>query len=276
MRFGICVIAVLAIAVIYMSCNKHTIQKPTSSCSKGLNGWSDSKDPSQRTQLSFDGQHHVVKEETPHDITSYEFNHDSVFIKEFNKEEDRYVSEFKGKLDNNRRLLSGVATSSYIPTSPDTVFHTFMYNNAGFLLTEKRVSSSSDTFLLQYEYANNLVKSVKTFTNGVLYNSKEFVYYNDNDFSYSLPEETKFKRNINNLVGLAGNKLIKTVVSTGRNGKQKYKLNYEYQMDANGYASKMISKKGRKVSGVVTYYYDNTYQATGNPVAARNASGSHM
>jgi len=222
---------------------------------KVLNSWSYSTNPQLRTEFNFNEAQKVTTEETDSDISSYDFINDSVIIREFSKEEKRYVYEFKGRLDNQNKLISGTATSSYIPNTPDTVHHVFEYDKEGHLISEKRISFSSDTFRIGYEYEDDVVRKVSTYTSGILYNTKEFTYY-DSDLSYDLPEETKFRRNINNLVGRSKQKLVKKVVSTGRNGKQKYILNYEYQMDENGYASRMISKKGKKVSGVTTFHYE--------------------
>lgn len=267
MRFCILLVAILAITFIYVSCNKHTIQKSTGNINKVLSGWEHSANSELRTQLSFDETRNVVKEETGNDISSYEFAGDSLIIREFNKEENRYVYEFKGKLNNQKRLVSGIATSSYITTTPDTVHHMFEYNKEGYLLTETRLSSSPDTFRIKYEYEDNVVKKAMTYSDSVLFNTKEFTYY-DNDLSYSLPEETKFRKNINKLVGRSGQKLIKKIVSTGRNNKKRYILNYEYEMDANGYASKMISKNGKKVKGIISFYYGQAVNTSNMSVAA--------
>ena len=267
MRFCILLVAVLAITFIYVSCNKHTVQNYTGNINKVLSGWEHSTDPASRTQLSFDEGRNVIKEETGNDISSYQFVNDSLIIREFSKEENRYVYEFAGRLDNQKRLVSGIATSSYITSTPDTIQHFFEYNKEGFLVTEKRISASSDTFRIQYEYEANVVKKVLTYSDTVLYNTKEFTYY-DNELSYTLPEETKFRKNINNLVGRSEHKLVKKIVSTGRNGRQKYMANYEYQMDANGYASKMISRKGKKIGAVMTFYYGEILNASNKTLAA--------
>lgn len=254
MRLCLLLVAILAITIIYVSCNKHTIQKSTVAVNKVLDGWSNSTNPQLHTDLSFNEAQKVTIEETDSDISSYHFVNDSVIIREFNKEEKRYVYEFKGRLDNQNKLISGTATSSYIPNTPDTVHHVFEYDTKGHIISEKRISSLSDTFRIGYEYEDDIVKKVSTYTNGVIYNTKEFTYY-DNDLVYDLPEETKFRRNVNKLVGRNEQKLVKKVISTGRNGKQKYVLNYEYKMDEHGYVSRMISKKGKKVSGVMTFHY---------------------
>ena len=268
MRFCLLLVAIFAITFIYVSCNKHIIQKSTVSVNKVLNGWSHSTNPQLRTELSFNEAQKVTKEETDSDISSYHFMNDSLIIREFNKDENRYVYEFKGKLDNQTRLISGTATSSYIPNTPDTVHHAFEYDKKGHLISEKRISSLSDTFRIDYEYEDDIVRKVSTYTNEILYNTKEFTYY-DNDLSYDLPEETKFRRNINNLVGRSEQKLIKKVVSTGRSGKQKYILNYEYKMDESGYVSRMISKKGKKASGVMTFNFEPASNVSKMSIAAK-------
>src|SRR5688500_2413475 len=177
MRFCLLLVAILAITFIYMSCNKHTIQKSSGNINRVLSGWSHSTNPELRTQFFFDETRNIVKEETENDISSYQFMQDSVIIREFNKEENRYVYEFMGKLDNQQRLVSGTATSSYFISAPDTVNHFFEYNKEGYLLAEMRLSSISDTFLIKYEYDDDMVKKVSTFQNSVLYNTKEFTYY---------------------------------------------------------------------------------------------------
>lgn len=269
MRFCILLVAILAITFIYVSCNKHTIQKSTGDINKVVSGWAHSSNSGLRTELSFDQARNIVKEETDNDISTYQFVNDSIIIREFDKEENRCVYQFAGKIDSQKRLVRGIATSSYITTAPDTVHHFFEYNKEGYLLTETRRSSSSDTFLVRYEYEDIVMKKVTTFSNSTVYNTKEFTYY-DNELSYSLPEETKFRKNLNNLVGHSNQKLVKKIVSTGKNGKEKYISNYEYQMDANGYASRMISRKGKKIGGVVTFYYGETVDPLNKAVAANN------
>ena len=268
MRFCISLVAILAITFIYVSCNKHTIQKPVGISDRTLSGWSHSDDPQQRTQLTFDDSMQVVREETGNEISSYQFTKDSVIIREFHKDENRYVYEFKGRLDGKKRLLSGTAFSSYVTTAPDTVHQFFTYNKAGALSMEKRISNLTDTFVVTYEYEDNVVAKVKTYSNGQLYNTKEYTYYDD-ELSNGLPEEVKFRKNVNNLVGVAGHKLIRKITSIGGNGKEKYKLNYEYQMDGNGYASKMITKRGKKVSGVMTYFYVPTTNDLNKSLASK-------
>ena len=268
MRFSILLAAILAATVIYVSCNKHTTQKSVTSSNKVVSGWSDSSRPELKTQLVFDGSNEVIKEETINDYSTYQFSSDSVIITEFNKDENRVVYQFKGKLDSLKRLVSGCATSSYILSAPDTTSHIYVYNNEGYLLNETRTSSTSDTFEIIYNYEDNVVKRVATYTNGILYNTKEFSYY-DNDINYSLPEETKFRKNLNNLVGRSSAKLLKKTVSIGKNGKEKYTVNHQYTFDPNGYAARMISRKGKKVTGVISFYYGERLSSIANSVAAK-------
>ena len=255
MRFCLLLVAILAITFIYVSCSKHSIQKSTVTANKIVNGWSHSANPELRTQLSFDELQDVVREETDSDISTYQRLGDSVIIREFNKEENRCVYEFKGRLDNQKKLVSGIAISSYILNTPDTIRHMFEYDGEANLLSETQISSVSDTFVVKYEYEDKIVRKVSTYSNSILYNTKEFTYY-DFDLPYDLPEEIKFRRNINHLVGRSAQKLVKSMVSTGRNGKQKYIQKYEYQMDETGYASRIIRRKGKKVSDITTFSYE--------------------
>ncbi|MBC7827259.1 MAG: hypothetical protein H7122_05910 [Chitinophagaceae bacterium] len=266
MRFCILLVAIIATACIYMACNKHTSQRPVAGQNKILSGWVDSANAGLATHLTLNEAQHVTKEESDNDIASYQFSGDIVIIREFNKEENRYVYEFVGKMDSNKRLLSGIATSSYISSTPDTVYHDFVYNGEGCLVKETRISDVTDTFLIKYEYEDKMLKKVLTYSNGTLFNTKEFTYY-DNDLSCDLPDEFKFRKNINNLVGLSDQKPVKKIVSAGRNGKQRYILNYEYKMDRNGYAFQVIGRKGKKVSGVTTYYYNSTLNSSNVSVA---------
>jgi hypothetical protein len=268
MRFCISLVAIFAVMFIYVSCNKHTVPKSTGNINMTLSSWEHSSNPGFHTQLSFDEMHRIIKEETGSDISSYEFSTDSLTITELNKEENRYVYKFKGKLDNQKRLVSGVATSSYLPTAPDTVQHLFEYNKAGYLLTELRISSSSDTFRIKYEYEDNMVKKVSTYSDTILFNTKEFTYY-DRELSCSLPQETKFRQNINNLVGRSEQHLVKQVISTGRKGKKKYILNYEYQVDKNGNATKVMTKSGKKTKTIVSYFYAHAADNSNTAVAAK-------
>jgi hypothetical protein len=268
MRFSILLAAILAVTFIYVSCNKHTSQRSTTRTSdKVLSGWADSAQPALKTKLTFDGSNEIIREETANDYSTYEFSRDSITIREFSKEEDRLVYEFKGKLDSLKRLISGTATSCYIISAPDTVQHQYEYNAQGYLLSEKRISGAVDTFSIVYEYEENLVTKVSTYSNNVLYNTKEFTYY-ENEIRYSLPEEIKFRKNLNHLVGNSSNKLLKKTISMGKNGKQTYTVNHQYSFDPNGYASQMINKKGKKVSGVVNFYYGEKSSGIENSVAA--------
>ena len=268
MRFCISLVAILAVTFIYVSCNRHSVQKPVANSNKILSGWSYTGKSDLDTRFTFNERNHVIKEETAHDISTYDLRGDSVIITEFSTDENRVVYEFKGRLDKKSRLVSGLAVSSYITTAPDTVEHMFQYNSNGFLSMEKRIAKSSDVFLVKYEYDEGVLSKVETFTNGHLFNTKKYQYY-DEFLSYALPEETKFRKNVNNLVGLSGNRLVKKVISTGRNGKENYKLNFEYQVDQDGYAAKMISKKGKKANVVMTYLYDDVIAGVDQSVAAK-------
>ena len=97
MRFCLLLVAILAITFIYVSCSKHSIQKTTVSVNKILIGWSHSANPELRTQLSFGPSQNVVREETDEYFSSYQLKNDSVTIREFSKEEDRCVYEFRGE-----------------------------------------------------------------------------------------------------------------------------------------------------------------------------------
>ncbi len=269
MRFAILVISFLAIGFIYIGCNKYSIQKPIPRPEKMVSGWMDSGNADDKTKYFFDQANHVTKEESGSEISSYEFLKDSVIIKEFSKDENRFVYEFRGRLDTNKSLVSGVANSSYITSAPDTVYHRFEYNKDGFLTWEERISTSSDSFSIEYEYEDNQLKKAFTYSNGELYNTKEFEYY-QNDFTPGLPENFKFRKNINRLVGRSGEYLIKKIVSTGKSGKQRYILHYEYQKDADGYAYKVIGKKGKKTRTVVNYFYAPLSNSSAGLLAAVN------
>ena len=269
MRFAILVISFLAIGFIYIGCNRHSIQKPIPPPEKIVSGWTDSANAEDKTQFIFDEANHVTKEESNNETSSYEFVKDSVVIREFNKDENRFVYEFRGRLDTGRRLVSGIANSSYITTAPDTVYHSFDYNKDGFLTKEERISKTSDIFSIEYKYEDNQLKKIFTYSNGKLYNTKEFEYY-QSDFMPGLPEAFKFQKNINRLVGRSSEHLIKKIVSTGKNGKRNYILRYEYQKDPHGYAYKVIGKKGKKSRTVVNYFYAPLSNSSTGLLAAMN------
>ena len=269
MRFIITIISFSALGFVYLGCNRYSIQKSITRPEKMVSGWMDSSNADDRTQYLFDHANHVTKEESANQISSYEFVKDSVIIREFNKDENRFVYEFRGRVDASNRLVSGIANSSYIPTAPDTVDHSFHYNKDGFLTKEERISTASDIFSIEYEYKDNQLNKVFTYSNGELYNTKEFEYY-QSDFMPGLPEPFKFQKNINRLVGRSSEYLIKKIVSTGKNGKQKYILRYEYQKDPHGYAYKVIGKKGKKGRTVVNYFYAPLSNSSTGLLAAMN------
>ena len=269
MRFAISVMSFLTFGLIYIGCNRHSIQKPIPRPEKMVSGWVDSGNADDKTQYIFDQANHVTKEESASEISSYEFLEDSVIIKEFSKDENRFVYEFRGRLDTNKRLVSGIANSSYITTAPDTVYQCFEYNKEGFLAREERISASSDSFSIEYEYKDNQLKKAFTYSNGELYNTKEFEYY-QTDFTPGLPENFKFRGNINRLVGRSSGHLVKKIVSKGKNGKQKYTIRYEYQKDPDGYAYKVIGKKGKKTRTVVNYFYAPLSNSSTGLLAAVN------
>ena len=162
MRFSILLAAILAATVIYVSCNKHTAQKSVTSSNKVVSGWSDSSRPELKTQLVFDGSNEVIKEETINDYSTYQFSSDSVIITEFNKDENRVVYQFKGKLDSLKRLVSGCATSSYILSAPDTTSHIYVYNN-GTAKSPEQGEQAGPFFTYQVRNQNNETNSYRRY-----------------------------------------------------------------------------------------------------------------
>ena len=260
MRLGILIISMMVFASIYIGCSRFTIQNSDTYSSYIVQGWIDSANPQLETRLTFDLVNpfdlvnHVTKEESGIEAVFYEYLRDSVIIKEFNKEESRFVYEFRGRLDSRGRLISGTATSSYVSTTPDTVQHFFEYNEDGFLSKETRLTNFTDSFVIKNEYDGKNLKQQLTYSGGVLYNTKDFEYYS-HLLNPGLPEGFKFRNNLNNLVGRSGESLIKKITSIGKNSKKKYIQTYEYQNAGEGYTYTAIGKKNKKINSTTTYFY---------------------
>ncbi len=60
---------------------------------------------------------------------------------------------------------------------------------------------------------------------------------------------------MNELVGNTSRHLVKKITFVARNGKLNYSFNFEYETDDEGLPLKLITRKGKKVSGATTYFY---------------------
>ena len=255
MKFMLLTVATVAFAVIYLACNRNTAQGSTIQ-PVIVTGWK--MDVSGNASFQFDRDQRVIKEETENDVTSYVFSNDSVSITEFNKSENREIYSFSGKLDSNNRIIGGRSIATYIPTSPDTIQHSFLYNSTGQLSEERKSFSTKSEYRIRYTYKSGELTTVATYMNGVLCNSKEITYY-DGIPGYGIQEQLKFHKNINNLVGKSNQSIVKDITSFGPKGDKKYKLRYAFEKDRRGYPLKLISRKGKKIENTITFTYKSTF-----------------
>ncbi|NII23847.1 hypothetical protein HB364_02065 [Pseudoflavitalea sp. X16] len=239
----------------YVACRHMKVQHGTPVIRKNLVKWESKGDATASAQLTKDEQGRITGIENDTEINTFRYWSDSLMLLEHAKPETRVVYEFKGKLDNMGRLLSGVAIAAYADYNPDTVYHRFEYNATGGLVKEFRDYGKDGIYIITYEYKNGDVVKICTWYNNELYNTKELEYYADKKNLTGL-EDFKFRKNINNLVGNTSRHLVKKITSVARGGKINYSFNYEYETDMEGLPVKLITKKGKKVSTVTTYFYE--------------------
>lgn len=237
----------------YVACRQMKVQHEIPVIKKDLVKWENSGDAASSACLTKDEQGRIIGIENETEINTFRYWADSLLFLEHTKPETRIVYEFKGKLDSAGRLLSGVAVAAWGDYTPDTVYHRFEYH-AGFLVKEFRDYGKAGIYTITYEYKNDDVIKICTWHNNVLYNTKELEYYTGKKNLTGL-EDFKFRKNINNLVGNTSRHLVKKITSVGRGDKVNYSFNYEYETDGEGLPVKLITKKGRKISSVTTYYY---------------------
>lgn len=237
----------------YMACSFVKVQHANPVIKRNLVKW-ESTDAASSTRLEKDLQGRITSMENNAEVTAFKFWADSMLLTEYSKAENRVVYEFKGRLDHTGKLVSGLAIASYSSWKPDTVSHRFKYNVAGYLVKEFRDYGKAGTYTIVYEYEEGDAVRIYTWFNNDLYNTKELEYYRKKDNLTGL-EDFKFRRNINNLAGNISRHLVKKITSLARNGKLNYSFNYEYETDEEGLPLKLITKKGKKVNSVTTYFY---------------------
>ena len=240
--------------IVYMACVSIKGTRTNPVIHKNLVKWERTGDSAATTSLVKDSLGHITTLETNLERNQFTFCNDSLVLTEFSKEENRMVYYFKGKIDSTGKLTSGVAIASYAAGSPDTVVHHFEYNEAGYLAKEFRDYGKNGVYTILYDYEKGDAVKIYTYYNDQLYNTKELEYYGSRDNLTGL-EDFKFRRNINRLTGKTSSHLVKKITSIGRGGKLNYSFDYEYETDEEGLPVKQVTKKGKKVNAVTTYYY---------------------
>jgi hypothetical protein len=243
---------VVSSVTVYMACISIKGQRINPVIHKNLVKWESTGDSASSTSLQKDTLGHITTLETSLEINRFLFCKDTVMLTEFSKEENRIVYSFTGKMDSTGKLTSGVAIAAYSP-SPDTVIHHFEYNTEGYLSKEFRDYGKNGVYTILYEYEQGDAVKIYTYYNDELYNTKELDYGSRKNVTGL--EDFKFRRNINSLTGKTSNHLLKKITSTGRGGKLNYSFDYEYETDEEGLPVKLVTKKGKKVSSVTTYFY---------------------
>jgi YD repeat-containing protein len=237
----------------YMACSFMKAQHADPVIKRNLVKW-ESTDAASSARLEKDPQGRISSLENNAEVNAFKFWADSTLLTEYSKTENRIVYEFKGKLDSAGKLMSGLAIASYSSWKPDTISHRFEYNAAGYLVKEFRDYGKAGTYTIVYEYEAGDAVKIYTWFNNELYNTKELEYYPQKDNLTGL-EDFKFRRNVNNLTGNVSRHLVKKISSVARNGKLNYSFNYEYETDEAGLPLKLITKKGKKINSVTTYFY---------------------
>lgn len=238
----------------YMACVKAKVKHEDPVITKKLVSWEITGDSTATTRLIKDSLGRVVSMENNTEINTFTYVADSLLINEFSKAENRIVYTFRGKIDSGGKLSGGTAIAAYGAFQPDTVLHRFEYNERGYLVRELRDYGEAGTYAIAYEYRGNDATRILTWYNNELYNTKELEYYADKKNVAGL-EDFKFRRNINSLAGHNSQHLVKRISSVAGDGKLNYSFTYEYETDEEGLPVKLIAKKGKKVSGVTTYFY---------------------
>jgi hypothetical protein len=117
---------------------------------------------------TYDIQGRLTKEEDAHEIVTFEFNSNTVSIKEFKKSENRFVSDISGTTDNAGRITSLTGNFSYTANSPYTEQVNFTYDADGYLTQFKRTRPNS-LIVFTYDYTvtdGDYTKMVYSVTGG--------------------------------------------------------------------------------------------------------------
>lgn len=238
----------------YMACMRSKVQRENPVIQRSLVKWESTGDSASSTQLVKDSQGRITSMENKVELNRFQFSTDSILLTEYSKTDNRIVYAFKGKLDSAGKLIRGTAIVGYGAHGTDTVQHRFEYDNQGYLVKESRDYGKAGTYIITYLYEAGDAIRISTWYNNELYNTKELEYYTDKDNLTGL-EDFKFRKNMNELVGNTSKHLVKKITSVARNGKLNYSFNFEYETDDEGLPLKLITRKGKKVSGVTTYFY---------------------
>ena len=238
----------------YMACMRSKVQRENPVIKRSLVKWESTGDSASSTQLVKDGQGHITSMENDLEVNRFQFSTDSLLLTEYSKTDNRIVYAFKGRLDSAGKLTGGTALVAYAARGTDTVLHKFEYDDQGYLVKEFRDYGKAGTYTIGYTYEGGDVIRISTWYNNELYNTKELEYYTQKDNMTGL-EDFKFRKNVNQLVGNTSKHLVKKITSVARNGKLNYSFNFEYETDDQGLPLKLITRKGKKVSGVTTYFY---------------------
>lgn len=168
------------------------------------------------------------------DSTNIVFKSDSVFIKEFRKAENRFVFDFKGKMDNKGRVVSGQAQVSYNINFPHVANYSFQYNIDGYMTNQliKR-SNNTDTEYF-YTYQNGDLKEMRVYRDGLIDFSIQYDYHLNMTDKTGV-EMNKFYPGHNGLSGKTNKHLVKMVKGMMSNGTVSWTQAMTFHLDAKGY-----------------------------------------
>ncbi|AXY77331.1 hypothetical protein D3H65_26590 [Paraflavitalea soli] len=230
------------------------VQRENPVIQRSLVKWESTGDSASSTRLGKDSQGHITSMENNAELNRFQFSTDSILLTEYSKTNNRIVYAFKGRLDSAGRLTEGTAIVGYADHGTDTVLHRFEYDDQGYLVKEYRDYGKAGIYIIIYQYEAGDAIRISTWYNNELYNTKELEYYTGKNNLTGL-EDFKFRKNINHMVGNVSKHLVKKITSVAGNGKLNYSFNFEYETDDEGLPLKLITRKGKKVSGVTTYFY---------------------
>lgn len=227
----------LAAALLLNACHKEDepiSSNPGETKTKLLTGLRYSQEKFQPLDLDYDSKGRVKLVEDNEDRDTYEFRGDSVFIKEFRKTDNRYVFDFKGKMDAKGRVISGKASVSYLVHAPYTATYSFEYDAQGYQTKEICLRSDNQNYEYRYEHENGDLVKQRAYLNGQLEYGADYTYYPDLPNNSGI-EFNKFYSCPNGLSGTPSQHLMKSATGINSEGQSGWHFEYSYQMGIDKY-----------------------------------------
>ena len=200
--------------------------------------------------FDYNGSDQIIKTEYEEARTNIDISGNQLHFTEYRKSESHEVSNATYTLNAQGNIISGHGSYSYNQSSPYTADITYVYDNAGNLVSRTYVRSDGMTYAYLNTWTNGDITSIAWTLN----NNPYLVLYYEYDLNLENKlklDEENFEAAVNSFVGNANQHLPKrryTIFANDPTIVQEY--TYAYSLDSEGFPDTLT------IDGVSTVYHD--------------------